>query len=153
MLKLLCYVITAKEEGRGGERERERPLPLGWTAKGRCGAMPHLGRPTSASVPLVVLPVMLPGVLPGVLPVVLLVVLLVVLPMVPPVVPPRIIVHMFRPRGAARRRAARSHRNPRRDCPARPFGQFSKFHVCFCGLDPGDLKFETVRTNKQHICF
>ena len=32
-------------------------------------------------------------------------------------------------------------------------GQFSTFHVCFCGLDPGNLKFETVRTNKQHICF
>ena len=24
--------------------------------------------------------------------------------------------------------------------------------VC-CGLDPGNLKFDTVRTNKQHICF
>ena len=23
----------------------------------------------------------------------------------------------------------------------------------FCGLDSGNLKFETVRTNKQHICF
>ena len=34
-----------------------------------------------------------------------------------------------------------------------PYGQFSRFHVCFCGLDPGNLKFETVRTNKQHICF
>ena len=33
------------------------------------------------------------------------------------------------------------------------YGQLSKFHVCFCGLDPGNLKFETVRTNKQHICF
>ena len=33
------------------------------------------------------------------------------------------------------------------------YGQFSKVHVCFCGLDPGNLKFETVRTNKQHICF
>ena len=33
------------------------------------------------------------------------------------------------------------------------YGQFSQFHVCFCGLDPGNLKFETVRTNKQHICF
>ena len=50
------------------------------------------------------------------------------------------------------------------DCSSRPralfcpsllgsYGQFSKFHVCFCGLDPGNLKFETVRTNKQHICF
>ena len=36
---------------------------------------------------------------------------------------------------------------------ATPYGQFSKYHVCFCGLDPGNLKFETVRTNKQHICF
>ena len=33
------------------------------------------------------------------------------------------------------------------------YGQFSEFHVCFCGLDSGNLKFETVRTNKQHICF
>ena len=32
-------------------------------------------------------------------------------------------------------------------------GQFSEFHVCFCGLDSGNLKFETVRTHKQHICF
>ena len=39
--------------------------------------------------------------------------------------------------------------------PLRPFsyGQFSKFHVCFCGPDPGNLKLETVRTHKQHICF
>ena len=34
-----------------------------------------------------------------------------------------------------------------------PYGQSSKFHVCFCGLDAGNLKFETVRTNEQHICF
>ena len=33
------------------------------------------------------------------------------------------------------------------------YGQFSKFKICFCGLDPGNLKFETVRTHKQHICF
>ena len=33
------------------------------------------------------------------------------------------------------------------------YGQFSKFHVCFCGLDSGNLKFETVRTNLQHIYF
>ena len=33
------------------------------------------------------------------------------------------------------------------------YGQFSKFHVCFCGLDSGNLKFETVRTSKQHIGF
>ena len=33
------------------------------------------------------------------------------------------------------------------------YGQFSTFHVCFCGRDSGNLKFETVRTNKQHICF
>ena len=34
-----------------------------------------------------------------------------------------------------------------------PYGQFSKFHVCFCGLDSGNLKFETVRTHEQRICF
>ena len=33
------------------------------------------------------------------------------------------------------------------------YGQFSKFHVWFCGLDPGNLKIETVRTHEQHICF
>ena len=33
------------------------------------------------------------------------------------------------------------------------YGQFSKFQICFCGLGPGNLKFETVRTDKQHICF
>ena len=33
------------------------------------------------------------------------------------------------------------------------YGQFTQFHVCFCGLDPGNLKLETLRTNKQHICF
>ena len=33
------------------------------------------------------------------------------------------------------------------------YGQFSKCHVCFCGLAPGNLKFGTVRTNRQHICF
>ena len=33
------------------------------------------------------------------------------------------------------------------------YGQFSKLHVCFCVLDPGNLKFDTVRTNKQHIRF
>ena len=32
-------------------------------------------------------------------------------------------------------------------------GQFSEFQICFCGLDPGNLKFETVRTNRQQICF
>ena len=31
------------------------------------------------------------------------------------------------------------------------YGQFSKFHVCFCGLDSGNLKFETVRTNEQRM--
>ena len=42
-----------------------------------------------------------------------------------------------------------------RPCRPRPppYGQFSKLHVCFCGLDPGNLKFETVRTHKQHACF
>ena len=38
-------------------------------------------------------------------------------------------------------------------CKPYLYGQFSKCHVCFCGLDPGNLKFETVRTHKQHICF
>ena len=33
------------------------------------------------------------------------------------------------------------------------YGQFSKCHVCFCGQDPGNLKFETVRTTKQHTYF
>ena len=32
-------------------------------------------------------------------------------------------------------------------------GQFSEFQACFCGLDSGNLKFETVRTHKQHVCF
>ena len=31
------------------------------------------------------------------------------------------------------------------------YGQSSEFHVCFCGLDSGNLKFETVRTNRQHV--
>ena len=43
-------------------------------------------------------------------------------------------------------------RSPRRHMLL-SYGQFSKCHVCFCGLDPGNLKFETVRTHKQHICF
>ena len=33
------------------------------------------------------------------------------------------------------------------------YGQLKRKHVCFCGLDSGNFKFETVRTNKQHICF
>ena len=33
------------------------------------------------------------------------------------------------------------------------YAQFSKFYVCLCGLDPVNLKFETVQTHKQHICF
>ena len=37
--------------------------------------------------------------------------------------------------------------------PITMYGKFSEFHVCFCGLDPGNLKFETVRTHKQRICF
>ena len=45
--------------------------------------------------------------------------------------------------------------NKRKDEPivSKQYGQFSEFHVCFCGRDHGNLKFETVRTNKQHICF
>ena len=30
---------------------------------------------------------------------------------------------------------------------------FQNFMFVFCGLDPGNLKFETVRTHKLHICF
>ena len=33
------------------------------------------------------------------------------------------------------------------------YGRFSEFNVCFCGLDPSNLKFETVRTHRLHICF
>ena len=33
------------------------------------------------------------------------------------------------------------------------YGQFSQFQILFCGLDPGNLKFETVRTNTKPICF
>ena len=33
------------------------------------------------------------------------------------------------------------------------YGKFSEFQICFCGLDPGNLKFETVRTHKQHMFF
>ena len=33
------------------------------------------------------------------------------------------------------------------------YGQFSEFQICFCGLDPGNLKFETVPTHKRHVCF
>ena len=40
-----------------------------------------------------------------------------------------------------------------RRAAARRYGQFSKFQIVFCGLDPGNLKFETARTNKQRICF
>ena len=29
----------------------------------------------------------------------------------------------------------------------------SEISSCFCGLDPGNLKFETVRTHKRHIRF
>ena len=32
------------------------------------------------------------------------------------------------------------------------YGHFSQFYVCFCGLDLGSLKFETVRTHRQYIC-
>ena len=33
------------------------------------------------------------------------------------------------------------------------YGQFSIFHVCFCGLGSGNLNFETIPANSQHICF
>ena len=42
---------------------------------------------------------------------------------------------------------------PSTDVERVDYGQFSKFQLFFCGLDPGNLKFETVRTNKQRICF
>ena len=48
-----------------------------------------------------------------------------------------------------RQESKRSVRHP----AGSAYGQFSRFHVFFCGLDPGNLKFETVRTNQQHICF
>ena len=38
-------------------------------------------------------------------------------------------------------------------CCDASYGQFSKYQNYFCGLDPCNLKFETVRTNKQYICF
>ena len=37
--------------------------------------------------------------------------------------------------------------------PPLVYGKFSTFQVCFCSLDPGNLKSETVRTHKQRICF
>ena len=37
--------------------------------------------------------------------------------------------------------------------PSARYGQFSEFQTCFCGLDPGYLKFETVRSHRQRICF
>ena len=33
------------------------------------------------------------------------------------------------------------------------YGHFSEFQMCFCGLDPGNLKSETVRAHKRHVCF
>ena len=30
---------------------------------------------------------------------------------------------------------------------------FQNFKFVFCGLDPGNLKSETVRTHKRHVCF
>ena len=58
---------------------------------------------------------------------------------------------------SARRRTWRAADGQTAGAPRRAkfdsYGQFSKYHICFCGLDPGNLKFETVRTNKQHICF
>ena len=51
--------------------------------------------------------------------------------------------------GGARQLVLRGNHSSNATCLRSVF----KFHVCFCGLDPGNLKFETVRTNKQHICF
>ena len=39
------------------------------------------------------------------------------------------------------------------DKPQIKYGKFSEFQICFCGLDPGNLKSETVRTDKRHVCF
>ena len=36
---------------------------------------------------------------------------------------------------------------------ATSYGKFSKFQKCVCGLGPGNLKIETIRTNEQHIFF
>ena len=36
---------------------------------------------------------------------------------------------------------------------AAAYGKFSEFQNCVCGLDPGNLKSETVRTDKRHVCF
>ena len=52
----------------------------------------------------------------------------------------------------AAERAAAEH-NSKADGTICVYGHFSKSHVRFCGLDPGNLKFETVRTHRQHICF
>ena len=44
-------------------------------------------------------------------------------------------------------------RGPPAGRPHAPTVSLTNKHVCFCGRDPGNLKFWTVRTNKQHICF
>ena len=51
------------------------------------------------------------------------------------------------------RAAYEAHDETRKQRLQENYGQLSTNHVCFCGLDSGSLKFETVRTNKQHISF
>ena len=48
--------------------------------------------------------------------------------------------------------ASRVQKQSEFSCPEYRYGHFSTFHVCFCGLDSGNLKFETLRTNTQHMC-
>ena len=52
-----------------------------------------------------------------------------------------------------RRASSRARSSAKQTMRSNKYGKFSKFQVCFCGLDPGNLKFETVRTNKQRILF
>ena len=37
-------------------------------------------------------------------------------------------------------------RDPREIAEHPLYGQFSKFHVCFCGLDSGNFKFDSTDT-------
>ena len=54
-----------------------------------------------------------------------------------------------RPRGGGRAAPRRAPGSAR--CR---WGVRSVFKIsCFCGLDPGNFKFWTVRTKRQHICF
>ena len=53
---------------------------------------------------------------------------------------------------AAGRAGAAAHGQRRLEAGV-PVRSVFKMSCLFCGLDPGDLKFATVRTHKQHICF